>query len=51
MTSLAASSVSPYLPILFAALAALLIAGAATGASLLLGPKKPNNAKLDVYEC
>ena len=43
--------VSPYLPILIAALIGLLIAGGATAASLFLGPKKPNEAKLDVYEC
>jgi NADH-quinone oxidoreductase subunit A len=45
------SGISPYFPILFAGIAALLIAGGATVASFLLGPKKPNDAKLDVYEC
>lgn len=43
--------VSPYLPIFIAAILGLLIAGGATGASFFLGPKKPNSAKLDVYEC
>jgi NADH-quinone oxidoreductase subunit A len=45
------AALSPYFPILFAALAAILIAGGATAASFFLGPKKPNEAKLDVYEC
>jgi NADH-quinone oxidoreductase subunit A len=45
------SMLSPYLPILLAGAAGLAIAGGATGASFLLGPKKPNDAKLDVYEC
>ena len=45
------SALSPYFSILFAGVAALLIAGGATAASFLLGPKKPNEAKLDVYEC
>jgi NADH-quinone oxidoreductase subunit A len=45
------TSVSPYLPVLLAAVIGFLIAGGATVASLFLGPKKPNDAKLDVYEC
>jgi NADH-quinone oxidoreductase subunit A len=44
-------ALSPYFPILLAGVAAVLIAGGATAASFLLGPKKPNDAKLDVYEC
>jgi NADH-quinone oxidoreductase subunit A len=45
------ASINPYLPILIAFALGLLIAGGATIASFLLGPKKPNPAKLDVYEC
>jgi NADH-quinone oxidoreductase subunit A len=45
------TSVSPYLPILFAMIVAGTITIAATALSLLLGPRKPNPAKLDVYEC
>ena len=45
------ASPSPYFPILFATVAGLLVVGGATAASFLLGPKKPNDAKLDVYEC
>ena len=45
------STVSPYLPIMIAMGLALLITGGATAASFLLGPKKPNAAKLEVYEC
>lgn len=44
-------AVSPYFPILFAGILGLLIAGGAVAASFVLGPKKPNPAKLDVYEC
>jgi NADH-quinone oxidoreductase subunit A len=46
-----AASINPYFPILIAFVLGLLIAGGATIASFLLGPKKPNPAKLDVYEC
>ena len=45
------SSLSPYLPILLALIVAGTITIAATALSLLLGPRKPNPAKLDVYEC
>jgi NADH-quinone oxidoreductase subunit A len=45
------ASINPYFPILIAFILGLLIAGGATAASFLLGPKKPNPAKLDVYEC
>jgi NADH-quinone oxidoreductase subunit A len=44
-------NLSPYLPILLAAIVAFAIGGGVTVASLFLGPKKPNSAKLDVYEC
>jgi NADH-quinone oxidoreductase subunit A len=46
-----AASINPYFPILIAFVLGLLIAGGATIASFVLGPKKPNPAKLDVYEC
>lgn len=42
---------SPYFPILVALLIGFAIAGGAVAASFILGPKKPNPAKLDVYEC
>lgn len=43
--------VNPYLPILVALVVAFIITAAASALSLLLGPSKPNPAKLDVYEC
>jgi NADH-quinone oxidoreductase subunit A len=43
--------VSPYFPLLVAVVIATAIGGAAAAASLLLGPRKDNAAKLDVYEC
>lgn len=43
--------ISPYFPILVAVMIATAIGGAAAAASLLLGPRKSNPAKLDVYEC
>jgi NADH-quinone oxidoreductase subunit A len=46
-----AASINPYFPIFIAFVLGLLIAGGATAASFLLGPKKPNPSKLDVYEC
>lgn len=45
------STVNPYLGILIAACIALAITGGASIASLLLGPKKPNTAKGEPYEC
>lgn len=42
---------SPYFPLLVAVVLATGIGGAAAAASLLLGPRKANPAKLDVYEC
>lgn len=42
---------SPYLPILVALVIGFAIAGGATAASLVLGPKKPSKVKLDIYEC
>ena len=45
------TSLSPYWPILVALSAGLAITIAASALSLFLGPKKPNPAKLDVYEC
>lgn len=42
---------SPYFPVLLTFVIATGIAGAAAAASLLLGPRKDNDAKLDVYEC
>ena len=42
---------SPYFPLLVAVLIATGIGGAAAAASLLLGPRKSNPAKIDVYEC
>lgn len=45
------TSVSPYLPIMIALAVALAITAGASALSLFLGPRKPNPAKLDVYEC
>ena len=42
---------SPYFPLFLAFVIAAAIGGGAAAASLLLGPKKSNPAKLDVYEC
>lgn len=42
---------SPYLPFVFAFAVAFAITTLASALSLLLGPRKPNEAKLNVYEC
>lgn len=45
------TSLNPYLPILFGFLICAAIAGGVSALSLSIGPKNPNPAKLEVYEC
>lgn len=42
---------SPYVPVLMAMVVGFGLLGVVTSLSLLVGPKNPNPAKLDVYEC
>jgi NADH-quinone oxidoreductase subunit A len=41
----------PYLPLLLILIFGLVLGLGVSGMSLLLGPKKPNTRKLEVYEC
>lgn len=49
--SVYSTGLNPYLPILLILIFGLALGLGASGASLLLGPKKPNTHKLEVYEC
>ena len=42
---------NPYLPILLILIFGLALGLGVSGVSFLLGPKKPNQHKLEVYEC
>lgn len=49
--ALTGSGLENYLPLLFVLLLGVLVAGAFVLMSYLFGPKKPQAAKLDPYEC
>ncbi|MCP5463876.1 MAG: NADH-quinone oxidoreductase subunit A [Deltaproteobacteria bacterium] len=42
---------NPYVPILFMIAVAMVFSGVFLGLSWILGPKKPTESKLSVYEC
>jgi NADH-quinone oxidoreductase subunit A len=45
------ATVTDFIPLLILLIVAVLLAGALVGMSWILGPKKPNAAKLAPYEC